>query len=102
MPIGSVTPFRSTGTVSLAAGVTSVSIQLSGGGDSVVVTNTSGSVAYVRFGADPSVTASVGDMPVLPGTRVILAINSLISFAAGLLASGNGTVLFTRGDGTFL
>ena len=55
MAIGSITPFRPTGTVSLSAGTSSAAVALAGGGDSVVVTNTSASLAYVRFGADPSV-----------------------------------------------
>ena len=102
MPVGSITPFRPTGTVSVSAGTTSASMQLTGGGDSIVVTNTSASIAYVRFGADPSVAASIADMPVLSNTHVVLAINSLISYAAVMLTSGSGMVLLTRGDGSFL
>lgn len=86
MATGSVTPFRPTGTVSITAGTTSVSVQLAGGGDFIVVTNTTTSLAYVRFGADASVTAvnpvvTTGgtDMPVLANARVILAVNSLIN-----------------------
>jgi len=102
MAVGSVTPFHPTGTVPISATTTSTSVQLAGGGDSVVVTNTTSSLAYVRFGADPSVTASVGDMPVLPNTRAMLAVNYLITYAAAILGSGTGTVLLTRGDGSFL
>ena len=102
MSIGSVTPFRPTGTVPLAAGVASANVGLAGSGDSMVVTNTAASVAYVRFGADPTVAASSADMPVLPNARVMLAVNSLISYGAAMLASGSGTVLFTRGDGSYL
>ena len=102
MSTGSVTPFRPTGTVSISAGTTSASVQLAGGGDSVVVTNTTAAIVYVRFGADPSVTASVADMPVLPNARVMLAINFLITYAATVLTSGSGAVLLTRGDGSFL
>lgn len=102
MSIGSTTPFRPTGTVALNAGTSSASIQLAGGGDSVVVTNTSSALAYVRFGADPSVTASASDMPVLPNSRAMLAVNQLICYAAASLANGNGAVLFTRGDGSYL
>jgi hypothetical protein len=102
MAIGSVTPFRPTGTVSLSAGTTSSSIQLIGGGDSIVVTNTSASVAYVRFGADPSIAVSTVDMPVLSNARVMLAVNSLITYAAVVLVSGSGMVLLTRGDGSYL
>jgi hypothetical protein len=102
MATGSVTPFHPTGTVSLSAGIASASIQLAGGGDSVVVTNTTLSLTYVRFGADSSVTATTTDMPVLPNARVMLAVNSLITYAAAILASGSGTILLTRGDGSYL
>jgi hypothetical protein len=102
MATGSVTPFRTTGTVSISAGTTSASVPLAGGGDSIVVTNITTSLAYVRFGADPSVTASAVDMPVLPNTHVMLAVNSLITYCAAILTSGSGTILLSRGDGSFL
>ena len=102
MSIGSITPFRPTGTVALTAGTTSATVQLAGGGDSVVVTNSSASLAFVRFGADPSVSASPADMPVMANSRVMLSVNSLIGYAASVLATGSGSVLFTRGDGCFL
>lgn len=102
MAVGAVSPFRPTGTVALNAGTSSGSVALSGGGDSVVVTNTTGALAYVRFGADPSVSASPCDMPVLAGARVMLCINQLVGYAAGILASGSGSLLFTRGDGSFV
>jgi hypothetical protein len=99
---GSITPFRPTGTVALNAGTTSATVQLAGGADSVVVTNTSASLAYVRFGADSSVSASPVDMPVMANSRVMLSVNSLIGYAATVLSTGSGSVLFTRGDGCFL
>lgn len=102
MSIGASSAFRPTGTVALTAGTTSTSIQLAGGGESVVVTNATSSLAYVRFGADSSVAASSSDMPVLPNSRVMLAVNSLITFAAALLVVGSGNIAFTRGDGTFI
>ena len=67
-----------------------------------MVTNTSASLAYVRFGADPSVAASTADMPVMANARVMLSVNSLVSYAAAVLAAGSGTVLFTRGDGSYI
>ena len=102
MANGSIMPFRATGTVSLAAGTASVNVLLTGGGDSVVVTNTTASLAYVRFGADASVAATSVDMPVLANARVMLGVNSLIAYAAAVLQSGSGTVLLTRGDGSYL
>ena len=72
MPIGSVSPFRPTGTVSVSASSVSANIRLSGGGDSVVVTNTSSGLAYIRFGSDVSVVrhnigyADTGKQPTDP------------------------------------
>jgi len=102
MATGSITPFRPTGTVSLSAGTTSASVQLAGGGDSVVVTNTAAAIAYVRFGADPSVAASAADMPILPNAQAMPGVNFLIKYAAAVLASGSGAILLTRGDGSYL
>ena len=102
MPLGSVSPFRPTGTVSVAVGSVSVNAPLSGGGDSVVVTNTTTGLAYVRFGSDSTVTASAADMPILGGTRLILSVNSLISYAAAISPLGSGNILFSRGDGSIV
>jgi hypothetical protein len=102
MAVGSVTPFRPTGTVALSASTLSASIGLAGGGETVVVTNISGSLAYVRFGADPSVSASTTDMPILANSKATLSVNGLVSCASAVLVSGNGTILFTRGDGSFI
>jgi len=102
MAMGSITPFRPTGTASLSAGTATATVALVGGGDSVVVTNISGALAYVRFGADPSISASTADMPVMANSRLMLSVNSLVSHAAVVLAAGSGTVLFTRGDGCYI
>ena len=102
MPIGSISPFRPTGTVSLTAATSASNTILSGGGDTVVATNTSTSLIFVRFGSDPTVTATSGDMPVLPNSRVVLAVNSLISYVSAMSSSGSGTILFSRGDGSIV
>jgi hypothetical protein len=102
MPIGSVSPFRPTGTVGVSAGAVSSNVALSGGGDSIVATNTTANIAYIRFGSDSTLTASTTDMPILPGSRLILSINSLISYAAVISPFGTGAILFSRGDGSFV
>ncbi len=102
MPLGSVSPFRPTGTVSVSVGSASTNAPLSGGGDSVVVTNTTSSLAYIRFGSDPTVAASASDMPILANSRLILSVNSLITYVAAISPSGSGLVLFSRGDGSFV
>ena len=102
MAIGSTSGFRPTGTAILNAGTLSGSVPLTGGGESIVVTNPTPYLGFVRFGADPTVSATSNDMPVLPTSRVLLAVNGLISNAAGVLVNGSGSVYFTRGDGSFL
>lgn len=102
MPLGSVSPFRPTGTVSVSVGSVSANTLMAGGGDSVVVTNTSGFLSYVRFGSDPTLTASTADMPILANNRLILSVNSLITYVAAVSPSGSGLVLFSRGDGSIV
>jgi hypothetical protein len=80
----------------------SSNVLLSGGGDTLVVTNTTTALAYIRFGSDPTVTASVTDMPILGGSRLILSVNSLISYAAAISPAGSGSILFSRGDGSII
>ena len=100
MPTGSVSPFRVTGTASLAGGTSSSNVALLGGGDTIVVTNTSSSIAFVRFGSDVTVTASSADMPVLGNGKVMLSINSLITYGAAIIPAASGTLYFSRGDGS--
>lgn len=100
MSIGSTQPFRPAGTVTVSATTTSAAQALAGGGDSVLVTNAAGAIAFVRFGADPSVTASSADVPVLADGQILLGVNGLIGYAAAVLQSGTGSVFFTRGDGS--
>lgn len=102
MPLGSISPFRPTGTVNVTAGSTSVNVPLSGGGDSVVVTNITNAVAYIKFGSDNAITASIVDMPILPNSKLILSINRLITYAAAVIPSGTGSIMFSRGDGSIV
>ncbi len=67
-----------------------------------MVTNTTSALAYIRFGSDPTIAASVTDMPVLAASKIILSVNSLVSYVAAICPSGSGTILFSRGDGSFL
>lgn len=102
MPLGSVSPFRPTGTVSVSAGSTASNAALPGGGDTVVVTNTATALAYVRFGSDATVSATTADMPILGNSRLVLSVNALITYASAIMPSGSGVVLFSRGDGSFV
>jgi hypothetical protein len=102
MSIGATSPFRPTGTVSLNATTSSNAVALPGGGESVVVTNATSALVFVRFGADPSVTATNSDMPILANGKIMLSVNNLIGYAAAITGSGGGMVYFTRGDGSYI
>jgi hypothetical protein len=100
LSLGSANPFQPAATAAVASSTVSANVQLSGGGDSVLITNPNSSLLYVRFGSDPSVQASTGDMPILPNSRILLRCGPLVSYFATILGSGSGTVMFTRGDGS--
>jgi hypothetical protein len=101
MSIGSSQPFRPAGTVAINATTTATSNRLNGEGETILVTNAATDVAFVSFGADASVTAATtGDLPVLPGTCILIGVNTLIKYAAAVLAGGSGQVYFTVGDGS--
>lgn len=100
MSLGSSNPFLPAATVTLVAGTTAANVPSAGGGDAVLITNTTASLAYVRFGTDATVQATAGDTPVLPNSRLLLRCGPLVSYFSALLASGSGSVSFTRGDGS--
>jgi hypothetical protein len=101
MSMGSTQPFRSAGTAHLAAGTSSANVPLVGGGEAVLIYNSSSAVAYVRFGTDATISASAADTPIPPGARMLMHLGGpFVTTAAAVLAAGSGTVFFTRGDGT--
>ena len=100
MPIGSTQPFWPAGTVVVAAGTSSTNAALSGGGEAVLVFNASAAVAFVRFGTDLTVAATVNDTPVPAGARMLIHAGEYALTAAAVLLAGSGSVYFTRGNGT--
>lgn len=73
----------------------------------MLITNTTSSLAYIKFGSDPSVQAVVptvlgttGDTPILPNSKILLRCGPLVTYCAAILGSGSGSVMFTRGDGS--
>jgi hypothetical protein len=101
MSIGSTQPFRPTGTAQVAASTSSGNVLLNGGGEAVLVYNSSSAVAFVSFGVGSSLHATNQDVPVPPGTRMLVHVGGpFVTMAAAMLAAGAGTVYFTRGDGT--
>jgi hypothetical protein len=45
-------------------------------------------------------TATVNDVPVPPGARMLMQCGAYASLVAVLLSTGTGNVLFVRGSGT--
>ncbi len=95
-----VSPFLPVATVTIAASTVSANVQLAGSGASLLITNPTASLAYVRFGADPAVQAAATDMPVLPNSKILIQCGILVSYCAAILAIGSGTMLITRGHGS--
>lgn len=99
MSTGAISPFHPVATAAVSASQVSANIRLTGGGGTVLVTNTTASLAYVNLGSDSSVQATSADMPVLPNNKVLLQAGSLVSHGAAIVATGTGLILFTRGTG---
>ncbi|GAA5265102.1 hypothetical protein ACOSOMT5_P1527 [Acidiphilium sp. MT5] len=100
MSTGASLPFRPAGTAVIAAGATATSVTLPPGGSSILVFNSAASVAFVRFGMAGETTAQLSDTPVPPGARMLMDAGRLVTAASVVLASGAGSVFFTRGDGS--
>lgn len=100
MATGSTQPLMVSATATLAAGTTSANIALAGTGEAVLVYNAASVVAFIRFGMDNTVVATAADMPIPPGTRMLIHASEFSKTVAAVLASGSGTVYFSRGQGT--
>jgi hypothetical protein len=100
MSTGSTQPFRPALTATIAASTTAAYTSIAGHGEAVLVTNTSASVAFIRFGTDSTVTASAADMPIPANARMLMHCGNIASTASVVLALGTGTVYVSRGDGT--
>lgn len=98
-------------TVNIAATTTTQNVALpstanaalgfqSSDGDTVLVFNASANLAFVEFGADSTVTASLStSFPVPPNSTRLIGVGSYARYAAAILASATGTVYFSRGKG---
>lgn len=99
MASGSTQAFRPAGTVAAQASTTATNIDLSGGGQTVLVYNASTATAFFRLGGASALTVNETDTPVPAGARMMVDGGPFVTNAAVLLESGSGTVYFTRGDG---
>ncbi len=100
MATGSTQPLMVSATATLAAGTSSANIALAGTGEAVLVYNATSAIAFIRFGMDASVVATSADMPIPPGSRMLIHAGDFSKTVAALLSSGSGAVYFSRGQGT--
>lgn len=90
----------------LAASTTTANIVLSTTTNQIQVFNTTTAIAYVVFCASSTCVASAGtsgtstsDYPVAPGSVIVKSVPAGITYAAAILSTGTGAVLFTPGVG---
>ena len=102
MPTGSINPFQAIATVTLQSTTASTNGPLPPGGESVLVTNATSSLAYVNFGSDASLQATVTNLPVLPNSKLLLIAVQPVTYCAAILSAGTGPILFTRGHGSII
>jgi len=104
----SLNVFRAYRSTPVASSTTSTNVQLLSRTTQVRIMNTSSSVAWVAFGDDNTVAAAVpsdktatGSIPVAPGATEVFTRHDPVtySYAAVVLESGTGKVIFTEGEG---
>lgn len=100
MASGSIAAFSPEATVSITAGTSSNAVALGGSGPSLLVFNTTSSIAFLSLGASTSVNATTSSLPVPAGAQLLLTVGATVAAAAVVLASGSGTVYLTRGSGS--
>jgi hypothetical protein len=99
MATGATQPFRPAGTVVVSASTVAASAALSGGGSALLIYNSAPSPAFVRLGANSSLTATILDTPIPPGSRMLVDASPFVSNVAVILSDGTGLVYFTLGHG---
>jgi hypothetical protein len=100
MASGSIAAFSPEATVHIAAGTVSSAVALSGNGPSLLVFNSTSSVAFLSLGASTSLTATSSSLPIPAGAQILLSVGPTVTGVAVLLSSGSGTVYLTRGSGS--
>jgi hypothetical protein len=102
-PYSAFSPY---GSVSVTASSTSVTTQVPGSGivgsniDTLRIVNTGTVVAYIAFGGDSTVTASVNSIALLPGViEVFDPASSATGYFAVFAASGSPSINVTSGAG---
>lgn len=97
--MGSMNPFTAGPTVSRTVTGTTAQVALGKPTNQVrVVSASGGTIAFIKFGSDSTVTASVTDLPILPGAIEVFSIATTQTNVAAIGTSGT-TLYFTSGEG---
>ena len=108
MASGSIAAFSPEATVSITAGTSSNAVALGGSGPSLLVFNTTSSIAFLSLGASTSVIATTGSLPVPAGAQLLLTVGAFpvhresadreaLQRAEEVLRRGEVLVLFPEG-----
>lgn len=68
----------------------------------IIVTNLGPDLAYIKFGADNTITATTAAYPLLPGTQAAFSINPTLLYLAAITASTTATIKMTAADGLLM
>jgi hypothetical protein len=93
-------PFEPSGGASRACTTATANVILGGTGEQVAVTNYGSVPAFIAFGADNTVVATISDFCVLPNSQVYLTLPDGSAYVAGITASGTTTIQVETGWGT--
>lgn len=93
------TPQGTTKNITASGTTSSVALPVYTIGRTVRVYNATGVVVFVEFGASAVAAVAATSMPVGPGGTEFFAVGPGVTHAAGITASGGGTVYFTEGMG---
>lgn len=83
--------------LSVTTGTANVAVPGSSVVNQMMVTNLGDAIAFVKFGIDATLAASINCYPLSPGYDLTLPINPYI---AAITESGTTTLLITTGNGT--
>jgi hypothetical protein len=101
MAQGSNQPMMASSTTASVSGTTTTAnVAIAGNGESCLVYNPGTTIAFVNFGTDNTVAATVTGFPIPPGGSRLIGISNLVKYAAAIMGTGTATIYFTRGNGS--
>lgn len=97
-----VKPFQPTpgSTNSISVSTSSANANIPEAGESILLTNSGSTLAYVRTGQGSSTAATTADMPLAAGASRIITRSANHDYVAAITASSTTTLLVTAGTGS--